>query len=521
MKKTGKVILVGAGPGDPGLLTLKGKAAVEQADCIVYDRLASPEILMFAKADCELIYVGKEDHRHTLPQEQINALLVEKANMYDCVVRLKGGDVYVFGRGGEEGQYLLKHGISFTVVPGISSALAGPACAGIPVTHRGMTSGFHVVTAHSREDELSQIDFSAMTNPDETCIFLMGLKHVAEVADGLMAAGRSADTPAAVISHATTPQQKCCVGTLATIAEKVKREAITSPALIVVGDVVSLRKSLNHSKQPPLFGKNYLVPAIERKGSDRSSLAELLRRQGAAAWEFPIGRIRFCAPEISIEKNSSGSPEISAGNNRYSAPEISSEKFPDWLIFTSRNGVDGLFAWMKEQELDARALYQTKIAVIGEKTAAQLQKYGLLADFIPKEANGAAFAREFVSLLNESDHVWFAGAEGAGKAIPRVLADKCNFKKIIVYRNEEVAANGSHRRELLEKGSEADGIFFTSASAVERFCRDGNFMPPEIYSIGPECTAKLKQLGYEDVRQAKESSYESLVELAIKQQLLV
>jgi uroporphyrinogen III methyltransferase/synthase len=361
----------------------------------------------------------------------------------------------------------------------------------------------------------------------------MGLKHVAEVADGLMAAGRSADTPTAVISHATTPQQKCCVGTLATIAEKVTREAITSPALIVVGDVVFLRKSLNHSKQPPLFGKNYLVPAIERKGSDRSSLAELLRRQGAAAWEFPIGRISFCAPEISIEKNSSGSPELSieknssgspelsAGNNRCSAPEISSEKFPDWLIFTSRNGVDGFFAWMKEQKFDARALYQTKIAVIGEKTAAQLQKYGLLADFIPKEANGAAFAREFVSLLNESDHVWFAGAEGAGKAIPRVLADHCNFKKIIVYRNEEVAASGSRRRALLEKGSEADGIFFTSASAVERFCRDGNLMPPEIYSIGPECTAKLKQLGYEDVRQAKESSYESLVELAIKQQLLV
>jgi uroporphyrinogen III methyltransferase/synthase len=488
---------VGAGPGDPGLLTLKGKAAVEQADCIVYDRLASPEILMFAKADCELIYVGKEDHRHTLPQEQINALLVEKANMYDCVVRLKGGDVYVFGRGGEEGQYLLKHGISFTVVPGISSAIAGPACAGIPVTHRGMANGFHVVTAHSREDELSQIDFSAMTNPDETCIFLMGLKHVAEVADGLMAAGRSADTPAAVISHATTPQQKCCVGTLATIAEKVKREAITSPALIVVGDVVSLRKTLNCSKQPPLFGKNHLVPAIEKKGSDRSSLAELLRRQGAAAWEFPIGRIIFCAPEIS------------------------SEKFPDWLIFTSRNGVDGFFAWMKDQNLDARALYQTKIAVIGEKTAAQLQKYGLLADFIPKEANGAAFAREFVSLLNESDNVWFAGAEGAGKAIPRVLSDHCNFKKIIVYRNEEVAADGNRRRALLEKGSEADGIFFTSASAVERFCRDGNLMPPEIYSIGPECTGKLKQLGYEDVRQAKESSYESLVELAIKQQLLV
>jgi uroporphyrinogen III methyltransferase/synthase len=497
MKKTGKVILVGAGPGDPGLLTLKGKAAVEQADCIVYDRLASPEILNSAKSDCELIYVGKEDHRHTLPQEQINALLVEKANMYDCVVRLKGGDVYVFGRGGEEGLYLLEHGISFTVVPGISSAIAGPAYAGIPVTHRGVASGFHVVTAHSREDELNHLDFSAMTNSDETCIFLMGLKHVAEVSDGLMAAGRSADTPAAVISHATTPQQKCCAGTLATIAEKVKREELKSPALIVIGDVVSLRESLNCSKPSPLSGKNYLVPVIEKKGSDRTSLAELLRRQGAAVWEFPIGKISFCAPEIP------------------------SEKFPNWLIFTSRNGVDGFFAWMKEKKLDARALYQTKIAVIGGKTAAQLQKYGLLADFIPKESNGAAFAREFVSLLNESDTVWLAGAEGAGKTIPRHLSEHCNFKKVIVYRNEEVAADGNQRKALLDKASKADGIFFTSASAVERFCRDGNLMPPEIYSIGPECTGKLKQLGYEDVRQAKESSYESLVELAIKQQLLV
>lgn len=493
MKKTGKVILVGAGPGDPGLFTIKGKAAVEQADCIVYDRLASVELLSLAKENCELIYVGKADHRHTMPQEQINALLVEKAAQYDCVVRLKGGDVYVFGRGGEEGMYLRKHGIPFEVVPGISSAIAGPAYAGIPVTHRGVAKGFHVVTAHSREDEPSELDFSTMTDPQETCVFLMGLKHVTEVAEGLIAAGRSIDTPAAVISHATTEQQRCCVGTLATIAGEVQRAELTSPALILVGDVVSLRDSLNCMEQRPLHGKKYLVPVIESRDAGRISLAERLRRQGAAAWEFPIGKISFCDPQIP------------------------SEDFPDWLLFTSRNGVDGFFAWLKGQKKDARVLSSTKIAVIGAKTAGRLEEYGLLADFIPKEACSAGFCREFAPLLNKTDTVWQVGAVKVGPMIPQTLSESCNFSRIAVYRNEETAPGGSERKELLEKASEADGIFFTSASAVERFCRDGNLMPPKIYSIGPECTAKLKKLGYADVRQAREASYDSMVELAMEQ----
>jgi uroporphyrinogen III methyltransferase/synthase len=497
MKKTGKVILVGAGPGDPGLFTIKGKAAVEQADCIVYDRLASAEILSMAKENCELIYVGKADHRHTMPQEQINALLVEKAAQYDCVVRLKGGDVYVFGRGGEEGLFLKEHGISFEVVPGVSSAIAGPAYAGIPVTHRGVAKGFRVVTAHSREDELCNLDFSTMTDPQETYIFLMGLKHVAEVAEGLMAAGRSMDTPAAVISHATTELQKCCVGTLATIAGEVQRAELTSPAIILVGNVVSLRDSLNCMEQRPLHGKKYLVPVIESRDVGRTSLADLLRRQGAAAWEFPIGKIRFCDPQIP------------------------SGDFPDWLLFTSRNGVDGFFAWMKRQKLDARALSSTKIAVIGAKTADCLEEYGLLPDFIPQEANSRTFCREFAPLLNRTDTVWQVGAAKVGATITQTLSELCNFSRIAVYCNDEVAAGGSQRKALLEKAPEADGIFFTSASSAERFCRDGNLMPPEIYSIGPECTGKLKKLGYEDVRQAREASYDSMVELAIEQGNLV
>lgn len=232
------VVLVGAGPGDPELMTLKGLKAIRAADCIVYDRLVSPELLGEAKPGCELVYVGKETHNHTLPQEEINALLAERAGRGLQVVRLKGGDPFVFGRGGEELNFLRARGIPCAVVPGVTSAVAGPAAAGIPVTHRGVASGFHVFTAHDRNDALADINFAALVKAGGTCVFLMGLSLVGEIAARFASAGAAPVTPVAVISRATLPEQREVRGTLADIAARVGEAGLVSPAVIVVGGVV-------------------------------------------------------------------------------------------------------------------------------------------------------------------------------------------------------------------------------------------------------------------------------------------
>lgn len=244
-ENTGKVVLVGAGPGDTGLLTLKGEKYIKQADCLVYDRLSSPEFLSMAKAGCELIYVGKENHKHVMKQDAINELLYEKSKYHELVVRLKGGDPYVFGRGGEEALYLADRNVEVEVVPGVSSSVAALAAAGIPITHRGIAKGFQVITAHSRKDEEADIDYSLLTDETITCVFLMGLAHVKSIAAGLMKAGRRADTPAAVISNGTLAAQRKCIGKLADIGEKIEEAKLTSPAIIVVGDVVSLNDRLD------------------------------------------------------------------------------------------------------------------------------------------------------------------------------------------------------------------------------------------------------------------------------------
>ena len=238
MSACGEVVLVGAGPGDPGLITVKGLTAIREADCIVYDRLVSPELLKEAKPGCELVYVGKETHNHTLPQDEINALLAERAERGLRVVRLQGGDPFVFGRGGEELNDLRSRGIGCSVIPGVTSAIAGPAAAGIPVTHRGVARSFHVFTAHDRNDALADIDFEALVRTGGTSVFLMGLSLVGEIAGRLASAGAAASTPVAVISQATLSGQREVRGTLADIAARVAEAGLASPAVIVVGDVV-------------------------------------------------------------------------------------------------------------------------------------------------------------------------------------------------------------------------------------------------------------------------------------------
>lgn len=483
----GKVILVGAGPGDPGLLTVKGLAAVREADCIIYDRLAAPELLNEAKTDCEKIYVGKEDHHHTVPQEEINRLLVKKAHQHTKVVRLKGGDVYVFGRGGEEGIYLKEHGIPFSVVPGVSSALAGPAYAGIPITHRGLATGFRVITAHGQKDETTKVDFDSMTNPEETLVFLMGLSKVGEITEGLLKAGRKKDTLAAVISHATTPEQKSCMGTLETIAKQTKNAGLTSPALIVVGNVVSLgkQKILNFFEQQPLFGKHYLVPVIRETETYRKSLGEMLREKGAQVDEVMVGQIQMISCVFSRE-------ELQDVN---------------WLIFSSRNGVTGFFENLWNAGLDARNMANSKIAAIGAKTANLLSEYGIRADFISKKQHGEGFTEELLKELSEEDIVWYLSAIENSGTIEKSLKERCRLVTVPVYENRKVPVT-------CEWG-DYDGIFITSASSASRLFQTykTNKPLPAIYSIGPDSTKRLRELGVTEIIEAKEPSYEAMIPL--------
>lgn len=481
----GMVVLVGAGPGDPGLITVKGLQAIREADCIVYDRLASPELLAEAKPGCEKIYVGKESHHHTMPQEEINRLLVQKSMQYKKTVRLKGGDAYVFGRGGEECLFLKECGVPFEVIPGITSSVAGLAYAGIPVTHRGKSLGFHVVTAHDRNDELAKIDFEAMAKGTETCVFLMGLSKVGEIAERLMDAGMSPRMGAAVISCATMPSQKTCASDLMHISEEARRAGLVSPALIVVGEVVSLRDELNFFERRPLFGKKYLIPRI---GEQPTRLRALLLAQGADVDEIQVGQI--------VEMQS------------YFVHEILDA---DWLVFTSKNGVESFWKGFMGSGQDLRSLAGVKIAAIGGKTAQSLQRCGLRADLTPDEFHSGALADELKERLTGSEKVVYLRAQNAGHHLQKEWENVCRFVEIAVYENQPVKPDLVSLRPI----EEYDGVLFTCASSAKRLLDalgDAGEKAKAVYSIGPKTTAYLEKRGVKEVRQAGRATYEGLAD---------
>lgn len=488
-KLAGRVYLVGAGPGDPGLITVRGLEVIRQADCILYDRLISPLLLEEAKPECEKIYVGKENHHHTMKQEEINRLLIKKAYEYPRVVRLKGGDVYVFGRGGEEGMALAEKGISFQVIPGLSSCTAGPAYAGIPVTHRGIAGGFHVVTAHDRKDQLAYIDFEAMARGRDTCIFLMGRSKIREITQGLMDGGMLPDTKAAVISHATTAKQRVCVAELADLADKAEREQMPAPALIVVGDVVGLREQLNFldgGRQP---GRKVLVPKLN---GGISKLSRLLMDQGIAVSDIKLGEIVYFKHIVKLELLSG----------------------VDWLLFTSRHGVEAFWRDLEGCGLDARSVAGARFAALGENTAKCLRKHGIRADLVPCCASGEALAQQLSRKVNKCQKVCYVKARCTDPALRRILEPCCQYEELEVYENQPVEAPAFD--PLCWKDFE--GICFTSASLAERFaalCGEqwGKWAEEQIfYSIGPKTTEKLEVLGAVKIIQAEETSMEALVQ---------
>jgi len=446
----GKVYLVGAGPGDPGLLTLRGKEVLEQAEVVVYDYLANEEFLKYASSRAEVIYVGKQGGAHTLGQDGINALLVEKGRD-NVVVRLKGGDPFVFGRGGEEAQELVAAGIPFEVVPGVTAAIAVPAYAGIPLSHRDHTAGMAFVTGHEREDKGkgdSKIAWDKLATGVGTLVFFMGVKNLPEICKNLRDNGRAPETPVAVIRWGTTPDQQTITGTLENIAEKVREAQLKPPAITIVGSVVELREELNWFERRPLFGRRIVVTRAREQSSDfKSMLVEL----GAHCIEFPT---------IEIQPPSSWEPLDTA---------ISRLSTYQWTIFTSVNGVKFFMERLWAAGLDARELKGVRLAAIGPKTAEALEKYGLRADLVPKEYRAESILEGLAGEDLKGQRFLMPRALVARDVLPDTLRGwGCTVDVVPAYETVLPKERSSGMLSRFTDG-EIDCLTFTSSSTVSNF----------------------------------------------------
>jgi len=497
----GRVYLVGAGPGDPGLLTLRGRDVLGLADVVVYDALISERLLDHAPAEAERIYVGKRASQHTLPQEGINALLVEKAQAGATVVRLKGGDPYVFGRGGEEALALVEAGIDFEVVPGVTAAVAAPACAGIPVTHRHVASGVAFVTGHEADDKVDPaLDWDALARWPGTLVFYMGVRNLAAISENLIAHGRSAETPAAAVRWGATPRQKTITGTLATLPQTAGEAGLEPPAIIVVGDVVRLRDRLQWFERRPLFGRRIVVTRA------RAQASELTKRLDA------LGAETIESPAIRIEPPDDPAPLQTAARHAASF---------DWIVFTSVNGVAAYFEALADAGLDARALASARIATIGPATAERLARFGLRPDLQPETFTGAAVAEALAATGNPAGlRILLPRADIAPKELPGTLAAQgAEVHEVVAYRTAPDTASCGVVAEALE-ADEIDWLTFTSSSTV------GNFVGAvgkdrvcasraRIASIGPTTSATLREAGLEPTVEADPHTIPGLVDAIV------
>lgn len=449
MAKTGYVYLIGAGPGDPDLFTIKGKKAMEKAEVVVYDRLIGQEILDYAPRNAEMIYVGKASSNHALPQEDINKLLVQKAQEGRIVARLKGGDPFVFGRGGEEAQYIHQHGIDFEVIPGITSAIAVPAYAGIPVTHRDTTSSFAVITGHEKPGkQVSSIHWDKIATGIGTLVFLMGVENLEFIVSNLINAGRSEQTPVALIRRGTYPDQEVISGTLADIVKKVREARFHPPAIIIVGETVRLREELRWREKRPLWGAKIVVTRARAQASD---LLERIRYEGGQAIEFP-------SIEIVPREDLTSLYNVFKKIGQYA-----------WIVFTSVNTVDIFFTQLRGQGIDIRNLGGSRICAIGPATAARLNSLGIMVDLIPEDFQAEGIIAGLKQHLKPQDRVLLPRAQGARAILPdslRVLG--AIVDEIIVYRSEPASHLDDELLKEIKEGN-FDYITFTSSSTVDNF----------------------------------------------------
>lgn len=501
MGSNGFVSLIGGGPGDPGLLTLRGAEALARADVVVYDYLANPALLDHARPGAELIYAGKQAGRHTLSQDEINALLVERGLAGQRVARLKGGDPFVFGRGGEEALALQEAGVPFEVVPGVTSAIAAPAYAGIPVTHRGLASSLAIVTGHEDPDKDGPaLDWARLATGADTLVLLMGLGNLPRIAAELVAHGRPASTPVAVVRWGTLPGQQTVTGTLVDIASRVQEAGLQPPAVTIVGAVAGLRGRLRWFEDRPLFGQRVLVT---RTREQAGALSARLRALGAEPVELPTIRIAPPDDPAPLDAAIAGLPGT------------------DWIVFTSANGVDRFWERLRAAGLDARALHGACLAAIGPATRAALEAHGLQADYVPEEYVAEAVAAGLGDVRGR--RVLLPRADVARPALAALLRQGgAEVVEVAAYRTARPEIDPGTLRATLYGVTAAT---FTSSSTVRNLAaaaRGAGLELPVVLGhaliacIGPITAATAREHGLPVHVVARPYTVEGLVEALLK-----
>jgi uroporphyrinogen III methyltransferase/synthase len=496
----GKVYLIGAGPGDPGLLTLRGRDYLKRADIIIYDALVNPQLLEWARPGIPRIYVGKRVGRHAAEQKEINDLMLRQAQRGRLVARLKGGDPFLFGRGGEEALFLYKHGIPFEVVPGITSASGAPTYAGIPLTDRHLGSMVTFVTGHAAEGRQNEPVEWARISRKSTLLVFMGLDQLTLITDRLLKLLWWENTPAAVIHWGSTYHQQIVEGTLATIAQKVKEAKIGSPALVIIGRVVSLRKKLRWFDTKTLFGKTVVITRAQEQAQD---FARLLEEEGAEVLNFPTIQI---IPPRSWEPVDKAIADLP----RY-----------DWILFTSVNGVKSFFERLRARGGDVRDLHGIRLGAIGPKTSGRLTQLSLKVDAFPDEYRAEALASVIGAV--KGLRVLLARAEEARDVLPKTLEQKGARVTIVpVYRTIKLRrVPGDVKRRLLE--GDADVVTFTSSSTVHGFMQHFNarerrriFDSAKAAAIGPITASTLREYGFRAAIRAPRYTIEALSKAIVK-----
>lgn len=498
--KTGKVTLVGAGPGDKGLFTIKGKEKLEEAEVVIYDRLVGDGILALIPKDAEKINVGKKSNHHLMPQEEINKLIMKYAMQGKKVVRLKGGDNFLFGRGGEELELLHENDIEFEVVPGITSALAVPAYAGIPVTHRDCCSSVHIITGHAKAGKEIDIDYKSLVNHKGTLVFLMGLTSLEAIMKGLMDAGMNPDMPAATIEKGTTTNQRKVVSTIEKLASTVRNSNISSPAITVVGTVCNLNEKFDWFSEKPLKGSTVVVTRPKDKSG---TMSDRLRAQGADVIEYPCietDLIKECPEFETAMKNI----------NDYS-----------WIVFTSPVGVEMFFKKLSQHSLDIRQLFGLKIAAVGKETKRQLQDRNLTVDYMPNIYDSPNLAKGLLENIDDNEKlkkVMILRANlGTSVLTESLEKEGIGYDDIHIYRTEHVSNEASFVIEKLKK-DKINYIAFTSASTVAGFtesikkeAEDFDFSSISAICIGEQTAAEARKYDMK-INVSREATVDSMIE---------
>lgn len=491
---TGKVWLVGAGPSDVGLFTLKGKEVLEQADVVIYDALVGQGILAMIPSSVELIYVGKRANNHTMVQVDMNELLVKQAKLGKNVVRLKGGDPFLFGRGGEELELLVKEQIPYEIVSGVTSPIAVPAYNGIPVTHRDYCSSVHIITGHKKKDESYNIDFEALVRTKGTLVFLMGVSALQMICSSLIQAGMDKNMPAAILQKGTTSKQKRIVATVETLYQETIKQGIETPAIIVVGKVCQLADEFAWYEKLPLSGVKVLVT---RPKQLISKMAGKLRVEGAEVLELPAIDIKPIIPNEQLEK---------------ALHSIDDYK---WLVFTSPSGVRIFFEQMNLNKMDIRRLGKIKVAVIGTGTKKELENYGLFADLMPDEYDGETLGKTLAQNCKSGDKIFLPRAKIGNKELVAYL-EKAGaiVSDIPTYETISLSYDWIEEGKEFQQGN-IDYAVFTSASIVNAFgqaAKGIDFSKVKAICIGKKTKEAADLLGMETFM-SKEATMDSMVDL--------